>query len=75
MKHDRGFRIPEPNDKAIRWPSRKGAWQIMAFYQPQAQAWLVPGIERAFGDPLKLVQEFGNDWHVLYVEQATEAAS
>lgn len=74
MRMDRGFRVPEPVDRSISWPVRVNSKRrFVAIYDAESKSWLVNGFANAFGNPLLLIQQFGNDWHVVTIEQATEA--
>jgi hypothetical protein len=70
MKLVQGFRIPEPRDKAIEWPSRGQNAPTMAIWRQNSACWLVPGVERAYEDPRELVNIYGNDWYVLWIQRA-----
>jgi hypothetical protein len=74
MKMDQGFRLPEPSDKAIEWPARKGHSEPKrAFWSVGAAAWMLPGQADVYGSPRQLVADYGNDWYVLWIERAAAA--
>lgn len=75
VKHDKGFRLPEPRDKAIQWPARDVGDPITAIYYRTIRGWLVPGVERAFLSPYELVHQFGNDWYVISIQRVPERVS
>lgn len=75
MKIEQGFRIPEPRDKAIRWPEHGTNSAVIAIWYKDSAAWLIPGSDRAYGSARELVNRFGNDWHQIYIERVAEASA
>jgi hypothetical protein len=72
MKIIKGFRIPEPSERAIRWPSIGGDDPRIAVWMKNPAAWSVNGFDRAWGDPFELISHFGNDWFAVSLDAVPE---